>query len=363
MTVETKKIEVKGKRKQDDMVIIRDGRTLHVYGGSIKIDNKLEPGNYKLNYNAKGLCSLEMMPRFTFPEKIYDIEQDFRNQVLTTFYHGDRNVGVLSEGYKGTGKTMNSKLLCVESELPVIMITERIPSGVDFIGYINALKTDVVIFIDEFEKLFPPNYSSSTEGFHSQESFLTYMDGAMNSEYKKLFILTSNEPVNDKLYSRPSRVRYYKRYNQMEESVYDMIIKDKLVNKDFEEDLRENLTLFECTIDLLTVIIEEINIHNRPYSSFKDYFNHKPSFLKYERDELINGKWVYKDRFEARARITKDTTCINHEYGVRIMDIKGDFIYYKIDEDREDSSTGETKEVEVFYRLREIKLTNLHLAL
>ncbi len=354
--IKSSKVEV---RKPEEMSIIRDNNTLRIYNGSVSIDRYLEPTkNYELNWDAGG-CKLDIVEGFAFPEKLYDVEEKFRKQILRTFRAQNRNVGVLYEGYKGQGKTINAKLLCREANLPVILINNRIPQQVDFVQFINSLKTDLIVYIDEFEKLFPQTYTSNQQdGFHSQESFLGFMDGAIGGKYKRLFVLTTNDNVNDKLINRPSRVRYYRRYSQMDPKVYDMIIEDKLVNKQHEKDLRENLTTFDCTVDLLTTVIEEINIHDMSYSSFKDVFNHKPNVYRYERysqDKM--GRWTLKDRFETSRKIERTDTTIAGNYNARVIDIKDDCIIYKVDEwkVKNEGTEEETEEMEeVIYKLVEI---------
>jgi hypothetical protein len=360
--IQTRNVEV---RQPERMSIVRDNRRLKIYEGSVSIDHFLENGKiYELNYDTGG-CVLDICEDFTFPEKLYDVEIDFRSQVITTLKSQPRNVGVLLEGYKGQGKTVNAKLLCQEANLPIIMITQRIPQQVDFVQFINNLKTDLVIFIDEFEKLFPQTYQSEAQdGFHSQQSFLTFMDGAFGSKYKRLFILTTNDPVNDKMINRPSRIRYYRRYSQMDPKVYNMVINDKLINKEFEEDLKKNLTEFDCTVDLLTTVIDEINIHNKPYSAFKSIFNHKPNIFKYEQyKQDATGRWQLTETFETSRKIEREDRTINGAYNCVIFDMKDDYIYYRATEwetihegtDKEDEVKKET-----VYRLREINSLPQH---
>jgi len=346
-------------RKPEEMSIVRDNRTLTIYDGSIQIDRFLEPINYELSTGID--CNLNIVEPFSFPAKMYDIDKTFREQILRTFHNQNRNVGVLYEGYKGMGKSVDAKLLCKEANLPVVLITSRIPQQIDFVSFINGLKTDLVVFIDEFEKLFPHTYQSDQQdGFHSQESFLGFMDGAIGNKYKRLFVLTTNDQVNDKLINRPSRVRYYKRYNQMNEEVYNMIIEDKLINKKFEQDLRDNLTVFDCTVDLLTTIIEEMNIHNIPYSQFKQIFNHKPNLYRYERwVQDKTGRWQFLDFFDTSRKIERDDTNINGAYHCRIIDVKDDYIIYTTFENTKSEEEDTWEKVEKTYKLKEIN-SNFH---
>lgn len=349
------------------MTIIKDGRVHMFYEGSIEVIHHLEPGNYEFSM-GKVLC-LESMGKFGFPGKLYDIEKPFRDQVLKTFRAHPGNTGVLLQGYKGQGKTICAKLLAQESNLPVVLIASRIPIGVDFVSFINSLKTDLVVFVDEFEKLFPPSYSNSSEGYHPQDSFLGFMDGAISSKYKRLFILTTNDSVNDKFMNRPSRIRYFKKYEFMDEKVYDMIIEDKLENKKFEADLRDNVYHTDCTIDLLCSIIDEINIQEMPYSSFKQWFNHKSESMTYDIFEYVakTKEWKFVESTDSERPIVRGNNNIGGElYKVTHMDAdytyadKQEWRYFDGDEMVDDDDLTEEqiakfkqKLVPVAYRIRE----------
>jgi hypothetical protein len=344
------------------MNIVKNGRSFRFFN-EIEILKELPVANYELVWDPFGNCSLEKITAFSFPEKVYDIEEGFREQVLTTFNAIDKNVGVLLEGYKGQGKSLTAKKLCVESQVPVILITKPIPTSVNFVSFLNDIHTNYVLFIDEFEKIFKDPIQSSNQDQirnHTQDIFLSFMDGAISSGYKKMFLLTTNSPIGDKFVNRPSRIRYYKKYEFMASKLFDIVMEDKLVSKDFETDLRDNLPLIDCTIDLLSTIIEEINLHNKPYSAFKDFFNHKPKKVTYSRYKFdpVKKTFDYKDSIEETRELTRESLYIGGNHQTQVLKVEDGYIFYKAKEyvvtaksDDDEDDDPKASYQDVIYRL------------
>ena len=66
----------------------------------------------------------------------------------------------------------------------------------------TQINFDCIFFFDEYEKEF-------------RESVLSFMDGVRNSQYRKIFLLTTNElEINNNLLGRPSRIRYVRSFWQ-----------------------------------------------------------------------------------------------------------------------------------------------------
>lgn len=270
----------------------------YTFYNKIEIIDKLEPKNYIVKH-FMGSLYLEETSSFVLPEKLYDVEKKFRDIILKSHFAGNRNTGILLEGYKGQGKTITSKLLCMESGLPVVMIDSKMPQNLDLISFLNEIKQEYVLFIDEFEKIFKSAYNTyddegnqedRNQGFHNQNMFLTLMDGALSNEFKKLFLFTTNGRVDEHFLNRPSRIKWHKSYQFMNSELYSIIIEDKLQNKGHKDDLIMNLPLQEATVDLLTVIIDQINLLDMPYSEFKSFFNHKSDSTKYNLEYIVDDK-------------------------------------------------------------------------
>ncbi len=339
-------------------IVERDGEFR--FHNSVKINDKLEVGNYSLDYDKYGIF-LKKESDFVIPDKIYETDKALIRQVEVTAKNmkPGKNLGILLIGEKGQGKTFTARSLCKKIGLPVIMITKSIPVEIDFISFIGSeIKQDVIIFVDEFEKNFPKFSADSednegnTRKVHRQAAFLTLMDGVYTGPGNKVFILSSNEEVDDKLINRPSRLRYVRRYNFIDPSIYDQIINDELVDKSMEKDLRENLPVGLSNIDLLREIVSEINLQKVPYSEFKEFFNFKPKSYIYMRYRLDSKDgWVYKDTIEANQEVTGESTCIAGSYGTKVVDITsaGDIVY-RINEKTQDEEGALTKDITT-YRL------------
>ncbi len=298
----------------------------YTFYNKIEILDELEPKNYLLRYDIFGVYLEETTP-LALPEKLYDGDKQFRQIVLKSFQGGSGNTGVLLEGYKGQGKTVTSKLLCIESKLPVIMIDKSVPIQVDFVSFLNNIEQEFILFVDEFEKVFKAPYdrhndeNDNTKNFHDQNAFLTLMDGALSNQYKKLFIFTTNDSVDDKFINRPSRIKWHKSYQYMPKTVYDMIISDKLKYPEFKEDLLKNLSIQDATIDLLCTIIDQINLLIMPYSEFKDVFNHSSKNVKYSLSYKVMGETHFTDLGEVTvdSKPVKDNPYFN---GMAILEVK-----------------------------------------
>jgi len=299
---------------------------------SVEVIKKLSIKNYELDFDAKsGSVFLKDTFGFNYPEKIYDINSGFREIVKKTFDNQNTNLGVLLSGNKGQGKSLNAKLLCKLMNLPVIMINKKIPNNIDFISFLNKINCNYILFIDEFEKIFPQNYNKDNE-FHEQSVFLNFMDGSVTSNYKKLFLLTVNEDINEYMINRPSRIKFLVEYNQFSEDLFHVITDDLLIYKNFKEDLYSNISFVNLNIDLLISIIEQINLHNIPFSAFKNIFNYKQENFIYEIYDITDGKENYDSTYNTSKKIKTNYRYIDDEYVIEFLKFTDDYVIYMINE-------------------------------
>ena len=191
---------------------------------------------------------------FIFNFKIYDLDCDeIMNRVIKTwsspvFTESNKNLGVIFNGLKGTGKTIAAKLLSNRIGLPVVIIYRPQDGMMEFI---QSLNFECVIFIDEAEKTFSED----------KEVLLKMIDGVYNSK-RKLYILTTNRlRVDENLLGRPGRIRYIKEFTNLSTRAINDVIDDNLLDISMKNDVIKLVDTLEIsTIDILKSIIDECNI-------------------------------------------------------------------------------------------------------
>lgn len=224
----------------------------------------IDPGIYRLDLNptTNELFLTLIKDKFDFPYKIYGIEKGFVDRVVKSYQNTEGNLGALLVGVRGTGKTVTAKQISNRLNLPVILINEAYD---DIPKFINEIQQDVVIFIDEFEKVFSDR----------DHSVLTVMDGVLDNGFRRTFLLTTNYLyVNENLLQRPSRIRYVKHYKNLSLENILEIVEDTLLNKEYKDQVIEYISGLELvTVDIVKAVVQEVNIHNEPPEVFKDVFN------------------------------------------------------------------------------------------
>lgn len=239
-------------------------------------ETKLPSRNYAVMHSSMSGFYLENRESFDLPKKIYG-RSLFPERVLNTYSKMNKGIGVLLSGPKGTGKTVEAKQICVNSQKPVILIGSAF-SGPEFQSFIETIETPSIIFIDEFEKVY-----ADTD---ARNFFLSVMDGVAKSRH--LYLLTSNSSdIGEFFSSRPGRVRYHKHYDFLTEELINEIVYDKLENKDHLDTVIQNLIpLNTLSMDSLVCIIEECNLYDEVPKDFLGFFNVNSERRKYFNVEL-----------------------------------------------------------------------------
>lgn len=265
---------------------LKNGRILKQVENEIQLINNLPKLVYNMNFNPNKneIFLEEYADEFKFDFKIYGLESKFIEHVMKTFNSTTRNLGMLFNGVKGTGKIVTAKIIANMMGLPIILVNSPYPGLANFIANISC---PCVLLFDEFEKNF-----SKEEG--DDTMLLSIMDGVFNSPYRRVFILTTNElSINDNFIGRPSRIRYRKSFGNLQPEVVIEYLNDNLNDKSRVKEIIEFIDTLEIsTIDILKCIVEEVNIHNCPISEFKHFINvetaryiYDSDYIWYERDE------------------------------------------------------------------------------
>jgi len=295
---------------------------------------KLEPGVYKLEVNpATDEFYLALsQEKFEFPYKIYNKDEAFVNRVKKTWDNTTGNLGILLNGVKGTGKTVTAELICNAIGLPVVIVSQAYNNMPSFF---NDIQQDIIVFFDEFEKIFDKEKDKNAGG-----DILSIMDGAMNGIYRKVFLLTTNEVfINSNLLQRPSRIRYFRTYEDLDLSTITEIVNDKLKLTEFKDDiLKFSSELKMITIDIVKAIIDEVNIHGQSPYEFSDFFNVEVLSKKrniFKIEQLPNGNAIES--------MIANKVIVNHTE--LEDDLIGESFYYKKKEENGWKSLGSISRV------------------
>ena len=238
---------------------INEGGVLFPIPGSATLLSTPGNGVFRIYVDARtGRIGLEKIAEsFIVNFKVYGTEGKAINDHIIHTWNSDvfqksgKNLGVIFNGLKGTGKTIAAKQLCNRLGLPTIVVSKPVDGLLEFI---QALNFEAAVLIDEAEKTFD----------EESEILLKMIDGVYNHR-RKLYILTTNElTLDDNLIGRPGRIRYVKQFGNIELDVINEVIADTLEDKSLSDGLIKLVNSLEIsTIDILKSLIEECNITGR----------------------------------------------------------------------------------------------------
>lgn len=230
----------------------------------------LQPAIYMLMIDEKGNFFLKEKdePKFRFDFKVYGIETPFIERVMKVYEKTKGNMGILLNGIQGTGKTITGEIIANELNLPIILITFRAPGMNE---YLSLFEQDVVIFIDEYEKVFKGAISEEDYDYDEKEAkgdstLLSLMSGIHTSEYRRFFILTTNKTwINENMINRPGRLMFLKNFSDLRREQIKEIIDDILINKAHEDSILNYMKPLKIiTVDIVKAIVNLVNIFDQP---------------------------------------------------------------------------------------------------
>ena len=236
---------------------IKEGGVYYPIPGYATIYTSPGNGVFQINEDSfqHRLGLARIADSFEFDFKLYDLgcedifERVTRTWLSDTFSSGNKNLGVIFNGLKGTGKTIAAKLLSNRLGLPVVVISKPINGLLEFI---QSLCFECIILIDEAEKTFDDD----------KEILLKMIDGVYNNS-RKLYLLTTNRlTVDENLIGRPGRIRYIKQFGNLTAKAVEDYIEDNLEDKSMRQGVLELVdSLVISTIDILKAIVDEVNVH------------------------------------------------------------------------------------------------------
>ena len=212
----------------------------------------LPKGIYEVKESMTGYYLNRLGDSFVFNYKLYGINNEFIDHFVKTYNNTTGNLGVLFNGIKGTGKTVTAEELCNRLKLPVIIV-KSCKGEDDMLEFLaTQINFDCIFFFDEYEK-----------EFKESSSVLSFMDGVHNSQYRKVFLLTTNElEINNNLLGRPSRIRYVRSFGNLPEKTTLELLNDILIDKGAIEPVLDLIRQMQIvTVDLVKALAQEVNIH------------------------------------------------------------------------------------------------------
>lgn len=248
--------------------LLQNNNVLFV-GGQFCISEKIQSGIYSVVYdrNKNSFFLTKQKDKFIMPSDIWmeprrKMELEY---IKDSINKTSKNIGILFNGVKGTGKTLLAEMICNSIDCPVIMVenTDESTNNEMLKFLVNEIKQDCIFLFDEFEKKFKPE---------EQQFLLSIVDGVHNTEHKKIFLFTCNDlNVDENFLGRLSRVAYILNFDYINDSEE---IRKYLIHKLSELSDKQITFIVDFvmskqnrTIDTLSYIVREVK--SQGFEQFK----------------------------------------------------------------------------------------------
>ena len=266
-------------------MLVKTGNIITIGDSKSEFIESLAPGNWQLKYNDMIGYYLDSASEFKMPEKTYGTELGHSEMFLKTYEARGRNTGVLLEGFKGSGKSLLAKKICIDSGLPVIIISEP-HLGDNMISFLNSITQPCIIFFDEFEKVYSED--------KWQRALLPLFDGGNSDGSNKLFIATVNyfESIIPEFINRPGRFYFRISYDGLQEDIIEAVIDDLLEDSSKKETILNLCNIIaKISFDLLISMIEFVNLHDMSVEEIMNILNIAPQDNRFSVSVNIDYKY------------------------------------------------------------------------
>lgn len=222
----------------------------------------LIPGKIYRLKTVKTIFSRENMliedGEISVPKKVYysKNEELVIKRILRYHKETDKNTtGVMFYGKQGCGKTLLSKVIAKESNLPIIVVDHTFHTC-DLMEFFTKFDTEVAVLFDELDK------HCGNDGNWSTKNMLEFLDGVQETGKKLvMFTCNSDKVVNEFLKDRCGRIRYYKKFDTLKYDMVSEIVKDSITDQSKVKSVIKFIQnrLVVPSYDNVTAICKEVN--------------------------------------------------------------------------------------------------------
>lgn len=211
--------------------------------------------------------SLEETSGLSLPSKVYCTQRDerFIDKVINSYNLSESGfTGVMLAGLKGSGKTVMAKVIANKSGLPIINIDKNIRPYI-LRNLVEKLgDTSVCFLFDELDKVLE-DYDDSV--------LLQVLDGSdTKGKHMILFTCNDDDEISEYLIDRCSRIRYWRKFDEMSPSLIMEVLNDKLNDKkevkSLTDFIKDNFEV--CSFDNIASFVKEANDY--PTTTFEELF-------------------------------------------------------------------------------------------
>lgn len=216
---------------------------------------------------------LQEVEGFILPEKRYGDTDKLAKRMLNTFKDRNKSTGVLLSGEKGSGKSLQAKVLSTEGlkmGLPTILVNHAF-HGENFNQFIQKIEQPCIILFDEFEK----TYSEKD----AQEGVLTLLDGVVTNNCLFIFTVNDKYRIDTNMRNRPGRLFYAIDYEGLTIAFIKQYCEENLKDKKYLESIPRVCMIFRSfNFDMLKSLVEEMNRYGESPQDALKVLNIKPEF-------------------------------------------------------------------------------------